>query len=502
MKPKFERANGNLNRARFFSESGCQPSVAPDEFCYHSVVKLLLVVLITGRICGAQDQPSPFTPELLNTIRQLQQTARTSKVGYEVLEHVSDQIGPRLSGSPQEAATVDYMKSQFQQLGLKVSEEPVKVPHWVRGDERAELVSFAGMVPGAPQKIVVTALGGSVATSPQGITAPIVIVKRPEDLDTLPPDAFKGKIVLLDQAFDTQLAHAGFPHEAYVRVVRQRVGGANKAAQLGALASLVRSIGSANLRLAHTGSVIYSGDRRIPAGAISSEDADLIERLSDSGPVVMHLVLTPETLPDADSANVIADLRGSRFPEQVILVSAHLDSWDLGTGALDDGAGLGIIFQAAHAITSLHLTPLRTIRFMAWTNEEQGGRGYYKYIDDHKVDLGNHVATFDIDVGTCHPVGYTTDASARDMKMLQALTSVLQLQGAPLAQSSSQGSDLTEYGVTTFDPLVDFRDFYDYHHTAADTLDKADLGGLQDNSALVAVLAYALGAIEPRVSLK
>jgi len=139
---------------------------------------------------------------------------------------------------------------------------------------------------------------------------------------------------------------------------------------------------------------------------------------------------------------------------------------------------------------------------MAWTNEEQGGRGYYKYIDDHKVDLGNHVATFDIDVGTCHPVGYTTDASARDMKMLQALTSVLQLQGAPLAQSSSQGSDLTEYGVTTFDPLVDFRDFYDYHHTAADTLDKADLGGLQDNSALVAVLAYALGAIEPRVSLK
>jgi carboxypeptidase Q len=495
-------AKGHFNRSSLLSKSKRKSWVALDKLHYHSVFKFLLLVLIAGKICRAQDQPSPFTPELLQTLRQLQQTARSNNVDYEVLEHVSDQIGPRLSGSPQETTTVDYMKSQFQRLGLKVSEEAVKVPHWVRGDERAELVSFAGMVPGARQKVVITALGGSVPTPPQGITAPIVIVQRLEDLGELAPDTFQGKIVLFDQAFDTQLAHAGFPHEAYVRVVRHRVGGATKAAQLGAVASLVRSIGSANFRLVHTGSVIYSGDRRIPAGAISSEDADLIERLSRNGPVVMHLVLTPKILPDVTSANVIADLRGSRFPEQVILVSAHLDSWDLGTGALDDGAGLGIIFQAAQAMTSLHLSPLRTIRFMAWTNEEQGGSGYYKYIDDHKSDVNNHIAALHVDVGTCHPVGYTTDASARDMKMLQSLASVLQAQDAPLAQSSNQGSDLTDYGVVTFDPLVDFRNYYDYHHTAADTLDKADLKGLHENSALIAVLAYALGAIEPRVSLK
>src|SRR5262249_6853239 len=149
--------------------------------------------------------------------------------------------------------------------------------------------------------------------------------------------------------------------------------GASKVARLGALASLIRSIGSANLRLAHTGWVRYSDERKIPAGAISSEDADLIGRLATNGTVVMHLLLTPRIWPDAQSANVIADFEGGGFREQVILVSAHLDSWDLGTGALDDGAGLGIIFQAAQAITSLHLKPLRTIRFMAWTNEEQGG---------------------------------------------------------------------------------------------------------------------------------
>jgi len=208
-------------------------------------------------------------------------------------------------------------------------------------------------------------------------------------------------------------------------------------------------------------------------------------------------------LPDAQSANVIADLEGSRFPEQVILVSAHLDSWDLGTGALDDGAGLGIIFQVAEAMTSIHLRPLRTIRFMAWTNEEQGGSGFYQYLEDHKAELKNHVAAFTaIDVGTCHPVGYMTDTSPRDLEMMGPLASVLKAQGAPVIQTSNQPSDVTEYGVVSFDPVVDFRNYHDYHHTAADTFDKIDLKGLQENSSLVAVLAYALASIEPRVSLK
>lgn len=464
-------------------------------------ISLLTFFLFSFATVSVAQNESTFTPSLMRDLQQLERTALTSEVGYQILEHLSDEIGPRLSGSPQAAAAIEYMDAQFRGLGLEVYQEPVSVPHWVRGEERAELVNFAGMIPGAPQKIVITALGGSIPTSPEGLTAPVVVVKKLDDLEALAPAAVKGKIVLFNQAFDTELAHAGFPHDAYVEVISQRVQGANKAAQLGAVVSLNRSIGSANFRLAHTGSVVYFTDHKIPAGAISSEDADLIERLSHKGQVVMHIVLTPEIFPDVTSVNVIADLKGSRFPEQVVLVSAHLDSWDLGTGALDDAAGVGMILQAAQVMTALHLKPLRTIRFMAWMNDEEGGTGLYKYIEDYKNELKDHVAWLDIDVGTCHPTGYTTDVSRDGIKLLRSLSSVLQTQGAPVVQRSVQESDLTEYGVVTFDPVVDFRDYYDYHHTVADTFDKANLRGLQENSALIAVLAYALGAIEPRVSL-
>jgi hypothetical protein len=438
----------------------------------------------------------------MEELRELQQTAITSRSGYDFLEHLSDQIGPRLPGSPQAQAAVEYVSTEFKRLGLDVRQEPVTVPHWVRGEERAELVKFPGGTEGLTQKIVVTALGGSVPTPSDGITAPIVIVNGLEQLGTLAPDALKGKIVLFNQAFDVQLAQAGFAHEAYLQVVRQRVLGANKAAELGASASLLRSIGSANFRLAHTGSVIYSGARKIPAGAISAEDADLIERLSRSGPVTMQLVLTPQVLPDATSANVIADLKGSRFPEQVIIVSAHLDSWDLGTGALDDGAGVAMVLQAAQAMTSMHLKPLRTIRFLAWMNEEQGGSGYYEYLERHKAELGNHVAVIDIDVGTGHPLGYATDAAVQYRQMLKPLSSVLQSQAASLTRTSSEPTDFSDYGIASLDPIVDIRNLYDATHTAADTFDKVDLKGLQENAAMDAVLAYAVASIEPRIATK
>ena len=465
------------------------------------IYKIFVLLLGLAGICPAQEK-SPFTPDLMRTLQQLQRAASASEVGYDFLEHLSDEIGPRLPGSPQAAAAVDYLTSQFQRLGLQVSNEPVVVPHWVRGDERAELVQFPGMRPGLSQKIIVTALGGSVPTPRQGITAQLLIVEKLSDLEGLAPEAVKGKIVLFNQAFDRELANAGFAHQAYVQVVRQRVSGANKVAAMGAVGSLLRSIGSADFRLAHTGAVVYSGDRKIPAGAVSSEDADLIERLSRRGPVLMHLLLTPEILPDVTSANVIADLQGDQFPQQIVIISAHLDSWDLGTGALDNGAGVAAVLQAAQVITSLHLKPLRTIRFVAWMNEEEGGSGYYQYLDHHKGELKDHVAVLDIDVGTCHPVGYTADASPNAMEMLQPLSSVLQAQRAAVAEKSNEISDFTEYGIVTFDPLVDNRNYYDTHHTVADTFDKVDPKGLQENAALIAVLAYAVSSIEPRVRLK
>ena len=438
----------------------------------------------------------------MEELRELQQTAITSRSGYDFLEHLSDEIGPRLPGSPQAQAAVEYVSAEFKRLGLEVRKEPVTVPHWVRGEERAELVKFPGGTEGLTQKIVVTALGGSVPTPSEGFTAPVVVVNGLEQFDGLAPDALKGKIVLFNQAFDVQLAQAGFAHEAYLQVVRQRVLGANRAAELGASASLLRSIGSANFRLAHTGSVIYSGERKIPAGAISAEDADLIERLGRGGAVTMHLVLTPQVLPEATSANVIADLKGSRFPEQVVIISAHLDSWDLGTGALDDGAGVAMVLQAAQAITSMHLKPLRTIRFLAWMNEENGGSGYIEYLERHKAELGNHVAVIDIDVGTGHPLGYATDAAEPYRQMLRPLSAILQTQGAALTRASSEGTDFSDYGIASLDPIVDIRNLYDATHTAADTFDKVDLKGLQENAAMDAVLAYAVASIEPRIAMK
>src|SRR5947208_705376 len=311
--------------------------------------------------------PALFSAQTLAELKQLQQAALKSDYAYRQVAHLANNIGPRLSGSAQAAKAVDYVASELKAIGCDVQLEKVMVPHWVRGQETAALVQFPGQASNTTQKIVLCALGDSAATPPEGIQAEVIAVKTFDELKSLPPNKVTGKIVLFNYPFDKQMAAQGRAGEAYGEAVVYRSDGPSAAARQGAVACLIRSVGGADYRLPHTGQTDYASDApKIPAGAVTAEDADLIATLVPQGPVKMKLILTPQTLPDVESANVIADIKGSEHPEKVVIVSGHLESWDLGTGAIDERAGVAVSMEAANLIQKLHLKPKRTIRIIAW----------------------------------------------------------------------------------------------------------------------------------------
>ena len=445
-----------------------------------------------------QAQRDNFPPQLLEELSAIKAAALSDDYAYRQVAHLTENIGPRPSGSIQAKAAVDYVAGELRQLGLDVQLEEVKVPHWVRGAETAELVEYAGQVPGATQKIVLTALGGSTATAADGLTADVVVVSNFEELRKLGRDQVAGKIVLFNEIFDKQKAAAGLSFVSYGEAVRYRAAGPKAAADLGAAAALVRTVGNADYRLPHTG---FSVPANIPAGAVTSEDAELIAHLSVQGKVRMHLTLTPQKLPDAIGYNVIADLKGSEHPEQIVVVSGHLDSWDLGTGAIDDAAGVVVAMEAAEILQKLHLHPKRTLRVIAWMDEETGGSGSQTYTKDHGAEFPRHVAAIESDSGAAHPLGFDTKISAAAAELLRPALDVLASFGATALQPSSYppGADisaLSESGVPAFGILQDGRTYFNYHHSAADTLDKIVPSELRENAAAMAVMGYALASMK------
>jgi hypothetical protein len=467
---------------------------------------LSILLLVPLGIQGTSQRRQPpgvqaFPQELESQLIRIHKAALDSGYSYAELAHLTENIGPRISGSPQAAAAVEYVAGELKRLGLDVRLEPVSVPHWVRGAESGELTQFPGQVPGTTQKIVLTALGGSVATPANGITADVIVVDDFAQLARLGRERVAGKVVLFNVKFDKQMASQGFGLEAYEQSVIYRGGGPSQAAKLGAIACMVRSVGSADYRLPHTGSTIYSDDSpRIPAAAITAEDADLIAHLSAQGSTRVHLTLTPQTLPGVPSFNVVADLKGTTQPEQIVIVSGHLDSWDLGTGALDDGAGVAVAMGAAQIIHSLGLHPLRTIRVIAWMNEENGLAGARAYAADHASELKNHIAAIESDLGAGHPLGIQAHIDRAGLSALQPLSEILRASGAGLITLADGpvGADISPLdaaGVPGFSPMLDSRTYFNYHHTAADTLDKVSARELSENCALMAVLAYILANI-------
>ena len=305
---------------------------------------------IMGRIMGAG--PSAWTPAQLANMDRLRDAAIADPYALNELRHLTDNIGPRISGSPQAQAAVDYVAGEMRALGAEVTLEKTSVPHWVRLAETGELVEWPGMTAETRQKVVLTALGGSVATPIEGLTAEVVVVDSWAALKALDPATLKGKIILFNKKFDKQLAAQEGGIYAYGDAVQYRAAAPIAGASVGAVAVLVRSVGGADYRIPHTGMTMYSdGLPKIPAAAVTAEDADLLANLTSQGAVKLHLTLNTQTLPDATSYNVIADWKGTEHPEQVVVVSGHLDSWDLGTGAIDDGAGVVVSMQAIHLLS-------------------------------------------------------------------------------------------------------------------------------------------------------
>src|SRR5256884_1355516 len=454
---------------------------------------------------NASPSPTPvvFSPQTLADLKRLEEAALNSDYAYKQVAHLANNIGPRLSGSAQAAKSVQYIASELKALGCEVQLERVMVPHWIRGEETAALVQFPGQAENTTQKIVLCALGASVATPADGIIAEVITVRNFDELKALPRDKVAGKIVLFNYPFDKQMAGEGHGDEAYGEAVVYRTDGPSAAARQGAVACLIRSVGGADYRLPHTGQTSYADDApKIPAGAITAEDADLIVDLVRQGPVKMKLVLTPQQLPDVESYNVIGEIKGSEHPEQVVIVSGHLDSWDLGTGAIDDGAGVAVSMEAANLIQKLHLKPKRTIRVIAWMNEENGLAGSKQYGKDYEKDWANHFAVMETDGGAGHPIGLNIKAKPEVKAMLKAVASILQDSGAgTLGLTENAGADISpieKAGVPAFAPIQDSRFYFNYHHTPADTLDKIVPKELAENSAVVAVAAYALANMEPR----
>ncbi len=442
----------------------------------------------------AATDPLNFPPLLLQQLSAIKSAALNDDYAYRQLAHLTENIGPRQTGSTQANAAADYVAGELRKLGLEVKIEPVMVPHWVRGMETGALVEYPGMVAGASQKIVLTALGGSGATPSEGLTADLVVVSTFDELTALGRDKIAGKIVLFNEKFDKQKAAAGAAFAAYGEAVRYRAAGAKAAADLGAAAALVRSVGNADYRLPHTGFSIPAG---IANAAVTAEDADLMAHLAEQGRVRMHLTVTPQKLPDEKSYNVIADLKGSDHPEEIVVVSGHLDSWDLGTGAIDDGAGVVLAMETVEILQRLHLRPARTLRVIAWMDEETGGTGSRAYSSEYSGEFSHHVAAIESDAGAAHPLGFDVKMLPGAIEALRPVQAVLMSVGATTLQPSAYapGADITamsDAGVPAFGILQDSRTYFNYHHTAADTLDKVVPAELKENAAAMGVMAYAL----------
>ena len=409
---------------------------------------------------------------LQDNTQRLLSAALASDFGYQRLGYLCDRIGNRLSGSKGLEKAVSWAESELRRDGLEnVRAEPVLVPKWVRGKESAMLL--------APEKrpLVMLGLGGSVGGR---VTAPVLVVESFDELAARSGEV-RGKIVCFNAAFTN-----------YGATVRYRATGASEAAKLGAVGVLVRSVGPTSLRTPHTGALRYTdGVKKIPAAAITIEDATQLARMQAHGesPVV-ELAMQAHFEKDARSANVIGEWRGREKPEEMVLVGGHLDSWDVGQGAHDDGGGCIVSWEAVRLLKALNIRPRRTVRVCLFTNEENGSRGGEAYAAAHKTE--KHVLAIETDGGVDTPIGFgLSTKTPGGMARAREITEQLKLE----LKEGGGGADIGPIGTATGCPtmglLNDMSLYWNIHHTPADTFDKIDLKALQKCIAAVAVMAYS-----------
>lgn len=413
--------------------------------------------------------------------------------GMEVLSVLCDEIGPRLTGSENAERAIAWCQERMRADGFEnVRAEPVLVPHWERGHCAVQLT--------APleEALAACALGGSIGTPDGPLEGPVVVVSGFEELRRIGEEGVAGRIVL----FNGKMTRNGGSMSGYGRTAALRTQGAVEAAKRGAVASITRSVGTDRGRLPHTGAMRYEeGVPEIPAVAIAGEDADRIQRLVDRGlEVRLTMDLGCQTHPDKMSANVVAEIVGREKPEEIVLIGGHLDSWDLGTGALDDGAGCAIAWEAARLLRELDLIPRRTIRVVLFMNEENGLRGGTNYAALHRDEADRHVAAIESDSGAGRPIGWSGGSNEAIVEAVESIAALLRGIGADSVQAGGAGgadiSPLFRLGVPCFGLRQDTTYYFDYHHTPADTLDKVGPFELSLNIGALAVMAYVLADME------
>lgn len=470
---------------------------------------LALLGLLTA-FPGSGAEADEISQKYQKTANQIIDAALQDEAGYAKLSYLCDRIGNRLSGSDNLLKAIAWAAEQMKKDGLQnVVTPPVKVPHWVRGNESGAILSPVS------RPLHMLGLGMSVGTPPSGITAEAVVVSNFDELDRVGSKA-SGKIVVFNA-----------PYEGYGKTVAYRVAGASRAAKLGAVAVLVRSITPLALQQPHTGSLRYAdGSPQIPAAAISIEDATLLSRLQAMGETPrIHLEMSARLEPDADAANVIGEIPGSEHPEEVVVMGGHIDSWDVGQGAQDDGSGIMATLEAAALLHRLGFKPKRTIRVVFWVNEENGGRGGEAYLNWVGDKLKNHVAAIEMDEGAERPLGFgygpfqgprrpmpgaTTPApkppsetEQTSMQICRQIGQLLTRIEANQVNAGGGGSDigpLVNKGVPSLSPTTTGEHYFDWHHTQADTVDKVNPEDFRKNVAVLAVLSYVLADMPGRLA--
>jgi len=409
-----------------------------------------------------------------------------------MLHDLCTTVGPRLSGSPGAAAAVEWSRHVMERLDFdSVWLQPVMVPHWIRGQkEVGKIISRKqGTIP-----VNVCALGGTIGTGPMGITANIVEVKSFEELKALGTAGVKDKIVFFNRAMDPTQMNT---FTAYGGAVEQRANGASEAARLGAVAALVRSMGSNLEDYPHTGSMRYAANVvKIPALAISTLHAERLSRLlKEEKDLQVYLENHSVTLEDAPSFNVIGEIRGSEYPDEIIVVGGHLDSWDLGQGAHDDGAGCVQSIEVLRLFKQMGFRPKRTLRAVMFMNEENGLRGGLKYAELAATNKEKHIAAIESDRGGFVPRGFTVPTDAIAKAKVQSWKSLLEPYGLSDFTAEGGGADigpLASQGVALLGFLPDSQRYFNYHHSAEDTLDKVDKRELELGAAAIAAMVYLI----------
>jgi Peptidase family M28 len=455
------------------------------------ILRILFVAVALAASAGATIRATDALPSesLVLTASSLGQRALNDPAAFDFVESLTTEIGQRLAGTEAHRRAVVWAEARLKAAGFEnVHSEPFTFPAWIRGAESAEIVGSV------PQHLAVTALGGSVATDASGIEAEIALFRTYDDLLAAAPGSLSGKIAVVTQRMVRAQDGSGYGAANPIRR-----SGPSEAAKRGAVAYLLRSLGTDSHRLPHTGALNYQdGAPRIPAAALAIPDAEQLERLAALGPVRIRLLLTPTVQENAPSWNVVGEIKGSERPDEIVLIGGHLDSWDLGTGATDDGAGIAIVFGAARLIAGLPQRPGRTIRVVLFGAEEMNFSGA-AYARAHQGETGKIVVAGEADFGARNVYSVQLPSGVADSDFGHTLQRIIAPLGANVDHRPALGGgddirELQNAGVPPVSLRQDGLDYFDTHHTADDTLDKIDPKQLDQAVAVWSAFTYLAAA--------